>query len=136
MDRGRDRTCWRINRVTRVHREGFNIHGCVFQSHTLSLKQQSEQSSFCVSEGQHENRARFRFDDSPEPRPNTFCISHPGILNPGVLMNIYHDDVFQMACDQFAVIADYLNIDHNDRDRLMYPKRAVAVTLPVHMDDG
>jgi glutamate dehydrogenase (NAD(P)+) len=51
-------------------------------------------------------------------------------------MNIYHDDVFQMACDQFAVIADYLNIDRNDRDRLMYPKRAIAVTLPVHMDDG
>jgi glutamate dehydrogenase (NAD(P)+) len=51
-------------------------------------------------------------------------------------MNIYHDDVFQMACDQFAVIADYLNIDRNDRERLMYPKRAVAVTLPVHMDDG
>jgi glutamate dehydrogenase (NAD(P)+) len=51
-------------------------------------------------------------------------------------MNIYHDDVFQMACDQFAVIADYLNIDRNDRERLMYPKRAIAVTLPVHMDDG
>ncbi len=41
-----------------------------------------------------------------------------------------------MACAQFAVIADYLNIDQNDRDRLMYPKRAIAVTLPVHMDDG
>ncbi|CAN5509292.1 Glu/Leu/Phe/Val dehydrogenase dimerization domain-containing protein [soil metagenome] len=51
-------------------------------------------------------------------------------------MTIYHDEVFQMACDQFHVIADYLNIDKNDRDRLMYPKRAVAVTLPVHMDDG
>ena len=51
-------------------------------------------------------------------------------------MNIYHDDVFQMACDQFEVIADYLNIDRNDRDRLMYPKRAIAVTLPIHMDDG
>ena len=51
-------------------------------------------------------------------------------------MTIYHDDVFEMACDQFHVIADYLNIDKNDRDRLMYPKRAVAVTLPVHMDDG
>ena len=51
-------------------------------------------------------------------------------------MNIYHDDVFQMACDQFQVIADYLNIDRNDRDRLMYPKRAIAVTLPIHMDDG
>ena len=51
-------------------------------------------------------------------------------------MTIYHDDVFQMACDQFQVIADYLNIDPNDRERLMYPKRAMAVTLPVHMDDG
>jgi glutamate dehydrogenase (NAD(P)+) len=51
-------------------------------------------------------------------------------------MSIYDDDVFRMACTQFAVIADYLNIDKNDRDRLMYPKRAIAVTLPVHMDDG
>jgi glutamate dehydrogenase (NAD(P)+) len=51
-------------------------------------------------------------------------------------MSIYDDDVFRMACAQFAVIADYLNIDQNDRDRLMYPKRAIAVTLPVHMDDG
>jgi glutamate dehydrogenase (NAD(P)+) len=41
-----------------------------------------------------------------------------------------------MACSQFQVIADYLNIDRNDRDRLMYPKRSIAVTLPVHMDDG
>jgi len=51
-------------------------------------------------------------------------------------MHIYDDEVFKMACDQFQVIADYLNIDKNDRDRLMYPKRAMAVTLPVHMDDG
>jgi glutamate dehydrogenase (NAD(P)+) len=51
-------------------------------------------------------------------------------------MTIYDDEVFKMACDQFEVIADYLSIDKNDRDRLMYPKRAVAVTLPVHMDDG
>src|SRR5450631_468939 len=51
-------------------------------------------------------------------------------------MSIYNDEVFQMACDQFQVIADYLEIDPNDRDRLMFPKRAIAVTLPVHMDDG
>ncbi len=51
-------------------------------------------------------------------------------------MTIYDDDVFRMACAQFQVIADYLNIDKKYRDRLMYPKRAVAVTLPVHMDDG
>jgi glutamate dehydrogenase (NAD(P)+) len=51
-------------------------------------------------------------------------------------MHIYDDEVFRMACDQFQVIADYLSIDKNDRERLMFPKRAVAVTLPVHMDDG
>ncbi len=51
-------------------------------------------------------------------------------------MHIYDDDVFRMACDQFHIIADYLNIDRNERDRLMYPKRAMAVTLPIHMDDG
>src|SRR5947209_5352243 len=51
-------------------------------------------------------------------------------------MTIYDDEIFKMACDQFQVIADYLSIDKNDRDRLMYPKRAVGVTLPVHMDDG
>src|SRR5262249_52090940 len=51
-------------------------------------------------------------------------------------MTIYHDDVFKMACDQFQVIADYLNVDKNDREWATYPKRAIAVTLPVHMDDG
>src|SRR5246500_4829537 len=49
---------------------------------------------------------------------------------------IYDDAVFQMACDQFRVIADYLNIDKGDREWATYPKRAIAVTLPVHMDDG
>ena len=52
------------------------------------------------------------------------------------MSSIYDDEVFKMACDQFQVIADYLQIDRNDRDRLMLPKRAMAVTLPVHMDDG
>src|SRR6516225_9806413 len=49
---------------------------------------------------------------------------------------IYDDEVFQMACEQFRVIADYLNIDQSDREWATYPKRAIAVTLPVHMDDG
>jgi glutamate dehydrogenase (NAD(P)+) len=52
------------------------------------------------------------------------------------VLSIYDDDVFKMACEQFRVIAEYLNIDPNHRERLMYPKRAIAVTLPVHMDDG
>src|SRR5437762_4183280 len=51
-------------------------------------------------------------------------------------LGIYQDDVFKMACEQFRVIADYLEIDQNHRERLMLPKRAIAVTLPVHLDDG
>src|SRR5438094_9484795 len=53
-----------------------------------------------------------------------------------VMHTIYDDEVFQMACEQFRVIADYLNIDKGDREWATYPKRAIAVTLPVHMDDG
>src|SRR5438045_7414318 len=51
-------------------------------------------------------------------------------------VNIYDDDVFAMAREQFRVIADYLEIDVNNRDRLTFPNRAITVTLPVHMDDG
>ena len=46
-------------------------------------------------------------------------------------MTIYDDEVFKMACDQFQVIADYLNIDQSDREWATSPKRAVAVTLTV-----
>ncbi len=49
---------------------------------------------------------------------------------------IYADPAFDMAVEQFRLIADYLNIDHNDRDRLLLPKRAITVALPVHRDDG
>src|SRR5213595_2612413 len=57
-------------------------------------------------------------------------------ISPNSSATIYDDEVFRMACAQFRVIAEYLQMNPNDRDRLMYPKRAVAVTLPVHMDDG
>ena len=36
-------------------------------------------------------------------------------------LGIYQDDVFKMACEQFRVIADYLEIDHSHRERLMLP---------------
>ena len=49
---------------------------------------------------------------------------------------IYADPAFDMACEQFRLLADYLNIDANDRERLLMPKRAVVVSLPIHRDDG
>jgi glutamate dehydrogenase (NAD(P)+) len=51
-------------------------------------------------------------------------------------MNIYSGPVFDMARTQFHRIADYLEIPADERDRLLYPKRAIAVACPVHRDDG
>lgn len=52
------------------------------------------------------------------------------------MKHIYSDPTFQMACDQFALIADYLEMPKNLRDRLMFPKRSIIVAVPVPMDDG
>jgi len=51
-------------------------------------------------------------------------------------MSIYTGPVFDMARDQFQVIADYLEIPEDQRDRLLYPKRSVVVSCPIHRDDG
>ena len=51
-------------------------------------------------------------------------------------MTIYTGPVFEMARQQFHVIADHLAIPHDERDRLLYPKRAIAVSCPIHRDDG
>jgi len=50
--------------------------------------------------------------------------------------HIYSDPTFQLACDQFELIADYLQIPSDFRNRLMYPKRSIIVSVPVRMDDG
>jgi glutamate dehydrogenase (NAD(P)+) len=51
-------------------------------------------------------------------------------------MDIYSGPVFDMARTQFHRIADYLEIPADARDRLLYPKRAIAVACPIHCDDG
>lgn len=51
-------------------------------------------------------------------------------------MSIYTGPVFDMAATQFHQIADYLDIAPGKRDRLLYPKRAIAVSCPIHLDDG
>jgi glutamate dehydrogenase (NAD(P)+) len=51
-------------------------------------------------------------------------------------MTIYTGPVFDMARQQFHVIADHLDIPQDERDRLLYPKRALAVSCPIHRDDG
>lgn len=50
--------------------------------------------------------------------------------------SIYTGPVFEMAKQQFERVADHLQIPEMDRDRLLYPKRAIAVSCPIHRDDG
>jgi glutamate dehydrogenase (NAD(P)+) len=51
-------------------------------------------------------------------------------------MTIYTGPVFDMARTQFGIIADHLEIPEDERARLLYPKRAITVSVPIHMDDG
>lgn len=51
-------------------------------------------------------------------------------------MEIYDHPTFRMACQQFDLVADHLQIPHDDRARLKYPKRSMTVALPIHRDDG
>jgi len=51
-------------------------------------------------------------------------------------VKIYEHPTFHMACQQFDLVADYLEIPTDLRDRLKYPKRSMTVALPIHCDDG
>jgi glutamate dehydrogenase (NAD(P)+) len=51
-------------------------------------------------------------------------------------MEIYDHPTFQMACRQFDLVADHLQIPPDERDRLKFPKRSMTVALPIHRDDG
>jgi glutamate dehydrogenase (NAD(P)+) len=51
-------------------------------------------------------------------------------------MDVYDHPTFRMACQQFELVADQLQIPTSERDRLMFPKRALIVALPIHAEDG
>jgi glutamate dehydrogenase (NAD(P)+) len=51
-------------------------------------------------------------------------------------MSVYGGEVFDMARRQFNIIADHIGMAEDERDRMLYPKRAVAVSVPIHRDDG
>ncbi len=51
-------------------------------------------------------------------------------------MDIYADPAFEMATEQFRIVSDYLQISDDLRQRIIHPKRTVAVTLPVRRDNG
>ncbi len=49
---------------------------------------------------------------------------------------LLQNSVFRMACQQFDRTADFLEIPQSTRERVKWPKRAVAVSIPVRMDSG
>lgn len=49
---------------------------------------------------------------------------------------IYTGPVFDMARRQFETVADHLQMAEDERERIFMPKRAVAVSCPIHRDDG
>src|SRR5579859_4318380 len=58
------------------------------------------------------------------------------IKNQKSSMDIYDHPTFRMACQQFDLVADYLQIPESERGRLKFPKRSMTVALPIHRDDG
>ena len=52
------------------------------------------------------------------------------------MSSIYTGPVFEMARSQFNSVADFLEIPEGQRDRLLYPKRAITISVPINMDNG
>ncbi|CAM2991807.1 Glu/Leu/Phe/Val dehydrogenase [Rariglobus hedericola] len=50
--------------------------------------------------------------------------------------SLYDSDVFRMACRQFDLAADLIDLDRDVRERTKLPKRCLTVTVPVKHDDG
>ncbi len=51
-------------------------------------------------------------------------------------MDIYDHATFRMACQQFDLVADHMEIPESERARMKFPKRSMTVALPIHRDDG
>ena len=57
-------------------------------------------------------------------------------MSKAVVSTLYDSDVFRMACRQFDQAADAINLPEDIRDRTKYPRRCIAVSLPVKRDNG
>jgi glutamate dehydrogenase (NAD(P)+) len=57
-------------------------------------------------------------------------------MSKAIVSSLYDSDVFKQACRQFDLAADAINLPENIRDRTKYPKRCVAVALPIKRDNG
>jgi len=50
--------------------------------------------------------------------------------------SLFAGPVFEMARRQFDQVADHLGMASDERERIFMPKRAIAVSCPIHCDDG
>ncbi|MEY3609003.1 MAG: hypothetical protein RLZZ447_1791 [Verrucomicrobiota bacterium] len=57
-------------------------------------------------------------------------------MSKAVISSLYDSEVFRMACRQFDQAADAINLPDAIRDRTKYPRRCLAVSLPVRRRDG
>jgi glutamate dehydrogenase (NAD(P)+) len=57
-------------------------------------------------------------------------------MSKAIVSSLYDSDVFRMACRQFDIAADAINLPDAIRDRTKYPRRCLAVALPVKRRDG
>jgi glutamate dehydrogenase (NAD(P)+) len=57
-------------------------------------------------------------------------------MSKAVVSSLYDSDVFRMACRQFDKAADAINLPEAIRDRTKYPRRCLAVALPIKREDG
>src|SRR5271169_5487463 len=67
---------------------------------------------------------------------NADDIGQAGHMSKAVVSGLYDSDVFRMACRQFDQAADAINLPEDIRDRTKYPRRCLAVSLPVRRDNG
>ncbi len=57
-------------------------------------------------------------------------------MSKAIVSSLYDSDVFRMACRQFDQAADAISLPDAIRDRTKYPRRCLAVSLPVRRRDG
>jgi glutamate dehydrogenase (NAD(P)+) len=57
-------------------------------------------------------------------------------MSKAIVSSLYDSDVFRMACRQFDQAADAINLPDAIRDRTKYPRRCLAVSLPIKRRDG
>ncbi len=57
-------------------------------------------------------------------------------MSKAIVSSLYDSDVFRMACRQFDKAADAINLPDALRDRTKYPRRCLAVALPIKREDG